>query len=423
MTALAFNSEQIAAKELKPSLLELDGISRETVEAHYKLYQGYVNKRNEILGKLAEVDLSTANQVYSDVRALKVDLTFAIGGIKNHEIYFEHLGGHGGDPDGAIGDAVKRDFGSVDAWREDLKATGMGARGWAWTAYDWDERRLFNYIGDAQNTFPVWNATPLVALDVYEHAYFLDFQTDRASYIEAFFHNLDWNVVERLGRGLRNTGALTLAFLIAAGYLVGSIPTGYWVVRVFKHEDIRKLGSGNIGGTNVWRVYGPLVRAARDLRRHGEGLRPGADGDARARSYSPACSPAARPCSATGARSSSGSSAAARSSRRPAARPRLRADRRRDRGRRSGCSSSSRRGTSSLASMIAGLALPAVAAALGYPWPVIAFAGRPRGRDRRSSTARTSAGSLHRQEPRAALPWAKSRAAPSSGPRRLSPLQ
>jgi len=195
MTALAFNSEQIAAKELKPALLELDGISRETVEAHYKLYQGYVNKRNEILGKLAEVDLTTANQVYSDVRALKVDLTFAIGGIKNHEIYFEHLGAHGGDPDGAVGDLIKRDFGSVDAWREDLRATGMGARGWAWTAYDWDERRLFNYIGDAQNTFPVWNATPLVALDVYEHAYFLDFQTDRASYIEAFFHNLDWNVV------------------------------------------------------------------------------------------------------------------------------------------------------------------------------------------------------------------------------------
>ena len=71
----------------------------------------------------------------------------------------------------------------------------MGGRGWAWTAYDWDEGRLFNYIGDAQNTFPIWNATPLVALDVYEHAYFLDFQTDRASYIEAFFNNLDWDVV------------------------------------------------------------------------------------------------------------------------------------------------------------------------------------------------------------------------------------
>ena len=90
---------------------------------------------------------------------------------------------------------IRRDFGSVEAWRTDLKATGMGGRGWAWTAYDWDEGRLFNYIGDAQNTFPVWNATPLVALDVYEHAYFLDFQTDRGSYIDAFFDNLDWGVV------------------------------------------------------------------------------------------------------------------------------------------------------------------------------------------------------------------------------------
>ena len=125
------------------------------------------------------VDSSAANQVYSDVRALKVDLSFAIGGIKNHEIYFEHLGGDGGDPTGAIGDLIKRDFGSADGWRADLKATGMAGRGWAWTAYDWDEGRLFNYIGDAQNTFPIWNATPLVALDVYEHAYFLDYQTDR----------------------------------------------------------------------------------------------------------------------------------------------------------------------------------------------------------------------------------------------------
>ena len=140
--ALAYNHEEITARELNPRLLELEGISRETIEAHYKLYQGYVNKRNEVLGKLAGVDL-----------------------------------------------------GSAAAWRTDLRATGLAARGWAWTAYDWDEGRLFNYVGDAQNTFPVWNATPLIALDVYEHAYFLDYQTDRASYIDAFFTNLDWDVV------------------------------------------------------------------------------------------------------------------------------------------------------------------------------------------------------------------------------------
>jgi Fe-Mn family superoxide dismutase len=195
MATLAFNHEEIGARELRSELYELDGISRASVEAHYKLYQGYVNKRNEIMGKLADVDTSSANQVYSEIRALKTDLTFAIGGIKNHEIYFAHLGGGGGDPEGAIAALIERDFGSVAAWRADLKATGMAGRGWAWTAYDWDEQRLFNYIGDTQNTFPIWNATPLVALDVYEHAYFLDYQTDRASYIEAFFANLDWAVV------------------------------------------------------------------------------------------------------------------------------------------------------------------------------------------------------------------------------------
>jgi Fe-Mn family superoxide dismutase len=195
LATLAFNHEEIVARALKPRLYELDGISRESVEAHYKLYQGYVAKRNEILGALGEVDLSSANQVYSEIRALKVDLTFAIGGIKNHEIYFEHLGGDGGEPDGAIGDLIERDFGSAGNWKADLTASGMAGRGWAWTAYDWDEGRLFNYLGDAQNTFPIWNATPLVALDVYEHAYFLDYQTDRAGYIEAFFANLDWSTV------------------------------------------------------------------------------------------------------------------------------------------------------------------------------------------------------------------------------------
>lgn len=195
MATLAFNHVEIAPRELKPALLEMDGISRQSVEAHYQLYMGYVSKRNEILAKLAEIEIEGANQVYSEIRALKVDLTFAVGGVKNHEVYFEHLGGGGGDPDGAIAALIGRDFGSIDSWRADLKATGMAGRGWAWTAYDWDEQRLFNYLGDAQNTFPIWNAAPLVALDVYEHAYFLDYATDRSAYIDAFFDNLDWDVV------------------------------------------------------------------------------------------------------------------------------------------------------------------------------------------------------------------------------------
>src|SRR4051795_5959259 len=100
--ALAYNHEEIAARDLKPSLLELDGISPQTIQAHHKLYQGYVAKRNEILGRLATVDLAGANQAYSELRSLKVELTFAVGGIKNHELYFDHLGGAGGGAEGGL---------------------------------------------------------------------------------------------------------------------------------------------------------------------------------------------------------------------------------------------------------------------------------------------------------------------------------
>ncbi|MDP3992838.1 MAG: superoxide dismutase [bacterium] len=179
------------------SIKELSGISEQTMTEHYKLYEGYVKKYNEITEKLQAVDLESANQTYSDIRSLKVDLTFAIGGIKNHELYFGHLGGNGGNPSGKLKDMIERDFGSFEAWQKDMEATGMAARGWAWLAYDRDFKKLFNYVGDAQNTFPVWNATPLLALDVYEHAYYLDFATKRADYIDAFFKNLDWQFIEK----------------------------------------------------------------------------------------------------------------------------------------------------------------------------------------------------------------------------------
>lgn len=177
---------------------EIEGISSKTMTGHYKLYQGYVKKANEIIEKLSTVDRdpAKANQTFSGIRELKVELTFALGGVKNHELYFGHLGGDGNLKDGALRQAIERDFGSFEAWQADMKATGIAGRGWAWLGYDRDTEKLFNYIGDAQNSFPVWNVVPLVALDVYEHAYWADFGPARADYIDVFFKHLDWEVVE-----------------------------------------------------------------------------------------------------------------------------------------------------------------------------------------------------------------------------------
>jgi Fe-Mn family superoxide dismutase len=179
------------------SIRELNGICARTMEEHYELYKGYVAKTNEIQEKLSSVDRTTANQIYSDLRALRADLSFAIGGVKNHDIYFSHLGGKGGSPTGKLADMIKRDFPSYDAWLADFKASGLAARGWVWLAYDHDWNTLTTALGDAQNTFPIWNATPILAMDVYEHAYWIDYGRARGKYIEAFFNNLDWNVVEQ----------------------------------------------------------------------------------------------------------------------------------------------------------------------------------------------------------------------------------
>ncbi len=190
------------AKKFHAFEVELDGISKKTMEEHYKLYSGYVAKANEIHEKLAALDKdpAKANPTYSEIRELKVELSRAIGGVKHHELYFSHLGGKGGKPSGKLLEMIERDFGSFEEWQRDLKATAIAARGWAWTAYDWNTMRLFNYIGDEQNTYPVWNASAIIALDVFEHAYYLDYQTGKAAYIDAFFRNLDWSPVEDMAK-------------------------------------------------------------------------------------------------------------------------------------------------------------------------------------------------------------------------------
>lgn len=177
------------------SVKELSGISQRTMTEHYKLYEGYVKKWNEIVEKLRSVDTSSSNQIYSDFRALSVEMTFALSGIKNHEIYFGHLGGNGDAPSGKFAERIEKDFGSFDSLKTIIKAAGLSARGWAWLVWDNDLNRLLVIVGDSQNTYANWNSVPLLALDVYEHAYYIDHGVKRADYIDTFFQNLDWSVV------------------------------------------------------------------------------------------------------------------------------------------------------------------------------------------------------------------------------------
>lgn len=183
--------------QLKESLFEMDGISEKTIQEHQAMYERFIKRYNDIANLLDQVnrDPDRASSTYSPLRVLKIELTYALGGVRNHELYFEQLGGEGEEPRGELAAQIKEWFGSFEEWATELTSTALSSRGWAWLAWDREGQYLFNYLGDVNNTFPVWNAAPLIALDVYEHAYFLDFKQDRKAYIQAFLDNLDWEVI------------------------------------------------------------------------------------------------------------------------------------------------------------------------------------------------------------------------------------
>lgn len=188
---------RLAPRPLKPEVLGLVGITRRQIEEHYALYEGYVAKLNEIHEKLLPADRGTGGPIYSELRELKVELSFALDAVKLHEAYFENLGGAGGEPSGQIRQLVERDFGSAAEWRVDFHASGMCARGWVILAYDLDDRRLHNFIADDHNSYGIWNAVPILVLDAYEHAYAIDYGVQQALYLAAFLRNVDWAIVNR----------------------------------------------------------------------------------------------------------------------------------------------------------------------------------------------------------------------------------
>ena len=181
----------------------LDGISKQTMDDHFKLYEGYAKKANECRRILKEFDYSEieGNQVYSPLRAVSIDYTFALLGFKNHDLYFGHLGGEGGDPRGPFAELVEQEYpGGVEMWQQAIRKAASAARGWVMVGYDLNDGSIFNYIMDTQNLWAVYNMVPVLALDVYEHAYARDHGSTpkgRKQYVEAFFRNIDWDHVNR----------------------------------------------------------------------------------------------------------------------------------------------------------------------------------------------------------------------------------
>lgn len=177
---------------------ELDGLSEKQLKEHHDvLYAGYVKKIDEIEEKLKKVDLATANATYSDLRELKMEETFALNGVRLHEGYFDNMTRGGNKPSGRILEMMERDFGSYENWEKEFKALGLGARGWVVLGYDLEEKKLKNVLCDSHNQGGVWNMISLLIMDVYEHAYFIDYATGRKAYLEAFFKNIDWQYVDQ----------------------------------------------------------------------------------------------------------------------------------------------------------------------------------------------------------------------------------
>ncbi|MCL4307407.1 MAG: Fe-Mn family superoxide dismutase [Candidatus Thermoplasmatota archaeon] len=182
--------------KLKPS--GLDGISDKQIDYHFEThYKGYVNKLNEIWEKLPNADRSKANQNYSEFRELKLEETFNYDGSLLHEIYFTNLSKEHAPVSESFKKQVEKDFGSYEKWVEDFKATGTAFRGWSLCVFDLNTGKLRNIGADVHNTNGIWNAIVVLALDVYEHAYYTDYGPKRAPYLDAFLKNVRWSDVEQ----------------------------------------------------------------------------------------------------------------------------------------------------------------------------------------------------------------------------------
>jgi Fe-Mn family superoxide dismutase len=184
------------------ALVGMEGFSETLIKNHFTLYQGYVtntNKVSEILGQMLK-DGKTGTPEYAE---LKRRFGWEFNGMRLHECYFENLGGKNPlNKDGKLAKKMLAEFGRYENWEKDYKATGaMRGIGWVVLYEDAPSARLFNvWINEHDVSHPA-GCNPLLIMDVFEHAFMIDYGLKRADYIEAFFKSINWQAVESRYKG------------------------------------------------------------------------------------------------------------------------------------------------------------------------------------------------------------------------------
>lgn len=178
---------------------KLKGISEKSVEEHLKLYAGYLKHANLILEKIEEMSGDLEKNAYA-IAETQRRFGFEYNGIRNHEVYFESLsdGSKELEEEGLLKKKIEEDFGSFDKWLAYFKSMALTRGiGWAILYYDKKENRLLNAWIDEQHLGQLQGCAPILALDMWEHSFVFDYQpSGKKQYIEDFFSNLNWQVIE-----------------------------------------------------------------------------------------------------------------------------------------------------------------------------------------------------------------------------------
>lgn len=189
-------SVKYEAKNYDSLLEKTPGLSPALLKMHFKLYQGYVNNSNTLFQKLAELNAKGQNRS-PEFAGMKRMFGWEFNGMLLHEYYFENLGGDQPlSQDDALYAKMQADFGSYDNWKDDFVATGLiRGIGWVVTYVEPKQGRLVNEWINEHDLGHLSGATPLLVMDVFEHAYITEYALDRAKYIDVFFKNINWKAV------------------------------------------------------------------------------------------------------------------------------------------------------------------------------------------------------------------------------------